>query len=731
MSDRVLLEQLKLFFRPSFLARYGPFAAILGLGIVHWDSAPIWVLPVAVVMHGAATALLEYQRVQFWREEPRWDGAKWMGVTLFQAAIAGLTWAASTVLWFAPGDAVRQTFLCLILLGLISASMVVRASVPKAFFVHMAITILPAVFLMLLEGSIASIVTGVLALIYMLFAANWTKQINRDISDLIQLRIQNHDLIESLKDSAAGAIAARAAAENAREAAESGARAKSEFLATISHEIRTPLNGILGMADILKEAALAPNQREAVEQIQESGTALCVILDDILDLSKMEAGRLRIEKREIAIRQVVQGVMRILQTRAWEKRLTFTATIDPRVPEIVMADAGRLRQVLLNLAGNAIKFTDSGHVTIKVEPLGEAHPPRHLLFSITDTGIGIPGDLQPLLFQPFTQLDSSYARRFSGAGLGLAICRRLVSMMGGDIGVESEVGSGSTFWFTLPDCAQAIHPARSPQMATSSEELLAIKKSARALRVLIAEDDPVGQRVLSTILSSAGHQVSIASHGMEAMSLAGTGGFDVIFMDIEMPRLSGAEVIQMIRALPSRSRHVAIIGISGHPQDHLSSLGIDQAVDGFVQKPVTPHAVLEALASAIEADDDQEEAEDDSPPVIDTAALSDLQERLGQDTVVAVFSSYLTTLNDIISRLDSAVEREDVASAGGAAQDLASASADLGLAALSMVSRTLAHYAREPRSAQDVTAAVGEIKVQADLARSALLRLYPNIAAAA
>jgi signal transduction histidine kinase len=369
-------------------------------------------------------------------------------------------------------------------------------------------------------------------------------------------------------------------------AAQAASEAKSSFLAMMSHELRTPMNGVLGMAHALERTDLTPRQREYVTTLLRSGGGLMTILNDVLDLAKIEAGKFDIEHQPFDLHQKLAKVTELWLPAAAEKGLSLTCEIAPDAPHWVMGDGARLRQILLNLLSNAIKFTSTGEVHLTLVPTAA---PGVLAFTVADTGPGMDEETQGRLFKGFTQADSSVGRRFGGTGLGLAISRELAQLMGGDITLESRSGAGSRFTLALP-----LPPTPPPTLVEKPGLELALEGPIRAL---VVDDNLTNQEVARALLNALGVTVATASGGAEALTILETASFDIVFMDIHMPGMSGIEALVQIRAGPAAIASLPIFALTADAmageRERLLSLGFD----GYLSKPIEPAALVAALGA--------------------------------------------------------------------------------------------------------------------------------------
>ncbi|MDR5865478.1 ATP-binding protein [Halomonas koreensis] len=479
--------------------------------------------------------------------------------------------------------------------------------------------------------------------------------------------------------------------------AESASRAKSEFLATVSHEIRTPLNGVIGMSDLLVEQSLPDRARHYADTIHDSARRLMELINDILDFSKIEAGRLELEHRALSLHELLEGAVSLFRPQAEARELRLVTDLDPALPERVISDPGRLRQVLLNLVSNAIKFTETGEVRIEARRDGE----RGLILRVIDTGCGIPSDQQARLFEPFHQGDAATARRYGGTGLGLAISKRLIEALGGEIGIVSEPGLGSRCWLRLP-----LVPAGAEEEAEAAGDAADRLPALSDAHLLVVEDNAVNQQVALAMLTRLGCRVSLAGSGSEALASVARERFDLIFMDVQMPDLDGLEVTRRIRARGGWLAEVPIVAMTAGGPSGDQARCLAAGMTGYLGKPLLQASLLKVLQRHLPRV--ARRAAPADPPRragpaagsgrrVDAEILAGLHDSLGAEGVAALVERYRQEARQRLAALTEAFRAGEAVSVQRLAHQLKGESSTLGAVEVAALAARLERAARDGR----------------------------------
>lgn len=474
-------------------------------------------------------------------------------------------------------------------------------------------------------------------------------------------------------------------------------QAKSDFLANMTHEIRTPLNGVLGGTSLLEDTSLSQQQKEYVRIVKASADSLLTLVNDILDFSKIEARKLELEKIEFELLQSVEDICQILSHPAKKKGLSLNYTMGSDLPKVVIGDPTRIRQILLNLVNNAIKFTSKGQIEIRVALDGDK-----ILFQVIDTGVGIPEGSLEKMFKAFSQLDASTTRKYGGTGLGLSICRELVSLMGGEIGVESVEGKGSTFWFKVP-----LPRSTKESVNTSHREV----RTSEPLKILVAEDNSVNQMIFKVMLEKMGHMVHLVTNGREALDALSVGHYNLVLMDCQMPEMDGYEATRQIRSSGASWADTYVIAITANAMSGDRAQCLAAGMNDYIPKPIKKEQLSEVLSKV--------KPSGVSLSVLHPEKMKELKE-LDDDgsneTLKEIVSAYLHSSPPKLARLKSHCASNNLKDAKKDAHSLRSSSLIFGAYNLSDLLAKI-EYASDTSEIEQVIATIAEeySRVEAEL----------------
>jgi signal transduction histidine kinase/FixJ family two-component response regulator len=631
------------------------------------------------------------------------DAARWGRWYALGAFATGCLWGALALVVLMTDDVLYHGFVVMVLAGMAAGSVAVDIAYLPAFYGFLLPSGLPLALALLIRGGVTYSAMGTMVAMFLLTTILCGRSINRSLATNIRLISDQTRVVDELA--------------RARDAAETAHRAKSAFLANMSHEIRTPMHGIIGMINLLLHSPLDDRQREHAELVRELTDSLLTIINDILDVSKLEAGRLELEVIDLDIAEVVRQVVDLMGPKAVQKGLAIRSDIDDRARRTLRGDPTRIRQILLNLVSNAIKFTETGGIIVKVDCRELYREEVVLRIEVTDTGIGIPDSVIGNLFTKFTQADQSVARRFGGTGLGLAISRQLVEAMGGKIGVESRPNVGSKFWLTLrlsvaaTPSGQAVAPEALAAPAPSAQP-----KSGSGRRVLLAEDILINQIIAIEMLKSAGYAVDVADNGIEAVDAVQHQPYDVVLMDVHMPSMDGLDATRKIRELPAPRGRVPIIALTADAVAGVREQYLAAGMDDFLSKPFNRTELLSIIERWCTDRPAQPVRPADAAPaesgaVLDHAKIRELEEVMPRADFHNLLNSWLDATRDRVGQIVKLAQGDNLPETRLHAHNLVSTAGGIGAMQLSGLARQLeeACHAGKTEAAHDLARRLGDV----------------------